>query len=107
MDYIFNLNYYNYLHYNDYLNLIKTSKYYYTYYYKLLNKENFYKQLLIARFSEKFTKIVKPIIVSYQDCFYRVYKFEYILKNIGHELWEEDVYYLFWNIKFKLEQLKT
>ena len=107
MDYIISLNFYNYLHYNDYINLLKASKLYYTYYYKLLNKECFYKQLLIVRFSEMFTKTVKPIIISYQDCFYRVQRFESILKKLGHELWEEDVYYLFWNIKFKLERLKV
>ena len=53
MDYIISLNFYNYLHYNDYINLLKTSKFYYIYYYKLLNKEFFYKQLLIVRFSRK------------------------------------------------------
>ena len=26
MDYIFNLNFYNYLHYNDYINLLKVTK---------------------------------------------------------------------------------
>lgn len=103
MDYIFNLNFYNYLHYNDYINLLKVTNYYYTYYYKLLNKECFYQQLLSVRFSNKFTTIVKPIIISYQDCFYRVKRFEYILKEMGYNLWEEDIYYLFWNIKYKLD----
>lgn len=107
MDYIINLNFYEYLHYSDYINLTKISKYYFTYFYKLINKECFYKQLLIARFSYKFIKTVTPIIISYQDCFYRVQRFETILKNLGHELWEEDVYYIFWNIKYKLQRIKV
>ena len=104
LDIIIQFNFYNYLHYNDYFNLLNTCKYYYNYYYKLEDEEIFFNYILTSRFSNKFTIIVKPIIISYKDCFNRICKFEKILKNLGHELWEEDIYYLFWNIKYKLNK---
>ena len=65
MDYIIELNFYNYLNYFDYTNLLCVCKKYYNNLF--LQHDNIYKEYLIKKFSSNFVIIVKPIIISYFD----------------------------------------
>ena len=66
MDYIIQLNYYNLLHYNDYINLLQTTK---KFYYNIdYNNDLIYKYYLEKKFSIDFTIKALPIIYSYYDC---------------------------------------
>ena len=100
MDYILQLNFYNYLNYFDYTNLLCCSKNYY--YNKYYNCDNIYREYLIKKFSNNFVEIVKPIIICYYDCFLRIIIFENTISKMGYELWNEDIYYLFWKCKYDL-----
>lgn len=100
MDYIIELNFYNYLNYFDYTNLLCVCKKYYNNI--LLNHDNIYKEYLVKKFSVNFVEIVYPIIISYYDCFKRIVNFENTIQKMGYELWEEDIYYLFWKVKYQL-----
>lgn len=100
MDYILQLNFYNYLNYFDYTNLLSCCKNYY--YNNCYNCDDIYKIFLIKKFSYNFVDIVRPIIISYYDCFLRIVIFENRFKKMGYELWKEDIYYLFWKCKYQL-----
>lgn len=103
MDSIIQLNYYNYLHYNDYINLLKTSK---KYYYNIdYNHDNIYKYYVIRKFSYKFAEDALPIIYSYYNFLLKIVMFENSLLKMGYPLWEEDLYYAYWKAK-NLLQLK-
>ena len=98
MDYVIQLNYYNYINYIDYNRLLQTNKNYYnntTY-----NNDNVYKFYLSNKFSEKFVNKARSIIISYYDCFIRIIRFENKLINMGLDIWNEDIYYLFWELKY-------
>lgn len=97
LELIIDLNYYEYLKdLYEYLNLIKTSKFLYLNY----NKDYIYKFFLEKKFSSLFTKTANQIIISYKDCYIRIIIFENILKKNGYELWDENIYYLFWKNKY-------
>tara|TARA_B110001450_G_scaffold221352_1_gene217341 strand:- start:19371 stop:19673 length:303 start_codon:yes stop_codon:yes gene_type:complete len=98
MDVLIQLNFYTYLKLNDYINLLLTNKIYYNNY----NNDSIYKYYLKRKFSENFIEKAKPIIISYYDCFHRISIFENIVIKEGFELWEEDIYYLFWKVKYRL-----
>ena len=91
MDYIIQLNYYNYLNYNDYIKLLLTTK---KYYFNMdYNNDLIYKYYLSKKFSDRFIKIALPIIYSYYDCFLRIIEFEKTLLKYGYPLW---VVYVIW-----------
>lgn len=74
MDSIIQLNYYNYLPYNDYINLLLTSrKYYYSNDY---NHDYIYRYYVIKKFSNKFAEDALQIIYSYYDFLLRIVIFE-------------------------------
>ena len=94
MDYIIQLNYYNYLHYNDYINLLQTTK---KFYYNIdYNNDLIYKYYLEIKFSVDFTINALPIIYSYYDCLLRIVMFENTLQKLGYRIWEEDSYFAYW-----------
>ena len=97
MDYVIQLNYYNYLDYRDYIHLLSTNKEYY--YSPRYNNDLIYKFYLVNKFSEKFVYVVNPIIISYYDCLVRIINFENWVKQIGYDVWDEDIYYIFWKAK--------
>lgn len=103
MDYIIQLNFYNYLDYKDYRNLLQTNKKYY--YNSNYNNDLIYKYYLLNKFSDKFIEMAKSIIISYYDCLVRIETFENTLKNLGYELWKEDVYFMYWKAK-NMQELK-
>jgi hypothetical protein len=103
MDNIIQLNYYNYLPYNDYINLLKTSKKYY--YSNDYNHDYIYRYYIIKKFSNKFLEDALPIIYSYYNFLSRIVIFENSLLKVGYPLWEEDLYYAYWKAK-NLLQLK-
>jgi hypothetical protein len=94
MDIIIQLNFYEYLDYFDYTNLLITSKNFY--YNKNFKNDNIYKKYLENKFSKQFVIKAKPIIISYYDCFLRIINFEKILLSYDYELWDEQIYYAFW-----------
>ena len=59
-----------------------------------------YKYYLERKFSKLFTETASLIIISYRDCFIRINIFENIMKDNGYELWDENIYYLFWKGKY-------
>lgn len=97
IDYVIQLNFYNYL-YNlkDYINLILINKLSY----KNYNYDIIYKYYLERKFSKFFTESASLIVISYRDCFIRINIFENIMKDNGYELWDENIYYLFWKGKY-------
>ena len=101
MDYIIQLNYYNYLNYNDYIKLLLTTK---KYYFNMdYNNDLIYKYYLSKKFSDRFIKIALPIIYSYYDCFLRIVEFEKTLLKYGYPLWDENVYFAYWKNRNLLE----
>jgi|TARA_B110000967_G_C18869653_1_gene554675 hypothetical protein len=103
MDSIIQLNYYNYLPYNDYINLLLTNrKYYYSNDY---NHDYIYRYYVIKKFTNKFAEDALSIIYSYYDFLLRIVIFENCLLKVGYPLWEEDLYYAYWKAK-NLLQLK-
>ena len=94
MDIVIQFNFYEYLNYFDYTNLLLTSK---KFYYNICYKnDNIYKKYLENKFSKQFVIKAKPIIISYYDCFLRIINFEKILSSYHHDLWDEQTYYAFW-----------
>tara|TARA_X000000368_G_scaffold234517_1_gene185263 strand:+ start:154 stop:450 length:297 start_codon:yes stop_codon:yes gene_type:complete len=94
MDYIIQLNYYNYLDYNDYIRLLITTKKYYNnidY-----NNDLIYKYYLIHKFSNKFVNEALAIIDSYYKCLSSIIIFEKKLRKYGYPLWSENIYYAYW-----------
>ncbi len=59
-----------------------------------------YKYYLERKFSKLFTETASLIIISYRDCYIRINIFENIMKGNGFELWDENIYYLFWKGKY-------
>ena len=100
MDYLIQLNFYNYLDYFNYTRLLLTCKNFYKN--NINHHDNIYKHYLKKKISNNFIKFVKPIIISYYDCFLRIVNFEKTISKMGYKLWEEDVYYLFWKCKYEL-----
>lgn len=101
MDYVIQLNFYNYIDCIDYINILLTNKSYYTN--TSYKNDNIFKHYLVTKFSSKFTNVSKSIIISYYDCYIRIYIFEKRLRKYGYELWDESVYYVFWKSKYLLE----
>ena len=100
IDYIIQLNFYEYLNYLDYFKLLRTSKIFY--YDNSYKSDNIYKYYLENKFSKQFVINAKPIIISYFDCFIRINNFEKIIKSLNYDLWDENVYFAFWNsIKYR------
>ena len=97
LEIIIDLNFYEYLiNIEDYLTLIQVSRFLYLYY----NNDYIYRYFLEKKFSTLFTDTASLIIISYKDCFIRIKIFETILKKNGYELWDENIYYLFWKNKY-------
>jgi len=94
MDIIINFNFYKYCDFTSYSNLLLTCKYYY--YDNIINNDIIYKYYLQNKFSNKFINISNSFIISYYDCFTKIMNFEKLAISIDSELWEEDIYYLFW-----------
>lgn len=88
---ILNLNFYNYLNDIDYLNCCYTCKEM-----LLTINENIYYNLLKNKFSEKFVNDAKFIINTWEECYYRVLYFEYLMIRYSCELWTEKEYILYW-----------
>tara|TARA_B100001741_G_C16180719_1_gene426739 strand:- start:170 stop:511 length:342 start_codon:yes stop_codon:yes gene_type:complete len=101
MEYIIQLNYYNYLDYNDYIKLLETTKRFY--YNKDYNHDLIYKYYVINKFSKEFVEELSSFIFSYYDCLLRIVIFENTLKKLGYEIWKENLYYAYWKAKNLLE----
>ena len=103
METLIQLNFYNYLCYKDYINLLTTTKNFY--YNEDYNDDNIYKYYIINKFSNKFAEDALPIIYSYYQFLLRIVLFEKTLAKLGYPLWDEDLYYAYWKSK-NLLQLK-
>ena len=101
MEYIIQLNYYNYLDYNDYINLLRTTKHFY--FNKDYNTDLIYKYYVVKKFSNKFADNALPIIYSYYNFLLRIVLFENTLSKFGYPLWKEDLYYAYWKATNLLE----
>lgn len=99
IDYLVMMNFYNYINYFDYTNLLLTSKKFYKDYI-FANNDNIYRYYLIIKFSNNFVDHAKKFIISYYDCFYRIVNFEKMITNENLELWDEKTYLAFWKIKY-------
>lgn len=97
MDYIIQLNYYAYLHYNDYIHLLITNRSYY--YNKDYNNDLIYKYYLLKKFSNRFVEQASLIVYSYCNCLSSIIVFEKRLSKLGYPLWSEYVYYAYWKTK--------
>lgn len=93
MDIVIQLNFYNYLNFQDYVTLISINKYFYNF----IN-EYIYKYYIENKFSINFTKILTPYMLSYKDSFKRIIEFEKKLYKNNHPLWKE-YEYIIWNTK--------
>ena len=99
IDNIVSLNLYNYLKDDDYLSLFKTRKEFYS-----LLDDNIYRILLTNKFSVDFVKDVRPIIISWKDCYTRIKIFESTIDKMYYPRWNHNDYNLYWNyIKKKKE----
>ena len=92
VDKIISLNLYNYLKDDDYLSLFKTRKEFYS-----LLDDNIYRILLINKFSVDFVKDVRPIIISWKDCYTRIKIFENTLDKMDCPQWNHYDYNVYWN----------
>ena len=92
IDNIISLNFYNYLKEDDYLSLFKTRKEFYS-----LLDDNIYRILLINKFSTDFVKDVRPIIISWKDCYTRIKIFENTLDKMDCPRWNYCDYNVYWN----------
>jgi hypothetical protein len=84
MDYLLQLNYYNYLMYNDYINLIMTKKEFYKNI--QINNDFIYRYYLYKKYTEEFIKMTFIDIISYKDSFINIIVFENVLNKYGYEL---------------------
>ena len=84
MDYLLQLNYYNYLMYNDYINLIMTKKEFYKNI--EINNDFIYRYYLYKKFTEEFIKTTLFNVVSYKDSFIKIIIFENVLNKYGYEI---------------------
>ena len=98
MDIITQINFYNYINDEDYINILSTNKQYY----KLLLDDNTYKLILYNKFSKNFVDKAKPIILCWKDCYIRIKRFEYLTIKYSTSLWCEEDYFKFWKFKYKL-----
>jgi len=96
MNIITQINFYNYVNDEDYINLLSTNKEYY----KLLNDDS-YRLILKKKFSKKFVDKAKQIIISWKDCYFRIKRFEDLIVKYSCDLWCEDDYFAFWKFKYK------
>lgn len=92
IDNIVSLNLYNYLKDDDYLSLFKTRKEFYS-----LLDDNIYRILLTNKFSVDFVKDVRPIIISWKDCYTRIKIFESTIDKMYYPRWNHNDYNLYWN----------
>ena len=97
MDIITQIDFYNYLNDEDYINLLITNKQYH----KLLLDDNIYKLILYSKFSKKFVDNAKQIISSWKDCYLRIKKFENLILDNSCDLWREEEYFAFWKFKYR------
>ena len=93
MDVVIQLNFYNYLNYQDYVTLISINKYFNNF----IN-EHIYKYYIERKFSINFIKILEPYMVSYKDSFERIIEFEKKLYKKKYSIWKEQDY-IIWNTK--------
>ena len=96
MNIITQINFYNYVSDEDYINLLSTNKEYY----KLLSDDNTYKLILRNKFSLNFIYKAQNIIISWKDCYHRIKIFENLSSKYPFKLWSEDDYFAFWKIKY-------
>lgn len=104
MDYIIQLNYYNYLSFKEYTQLLLTNKKYY--YNNIFNNDKIYKNYLINKFSSDFVTVLRqniisyyliyPRILSYKECLSRIVMFENNLIKNNIKAWDEEAYYSHW-----------
>ena len=97
IDIITQINFYDYLNDEDYINLLLTNKEYRS----LLLDDNTYKLILYSKFSQKFVDNAKQIIISWKDCYLRIKNFENLILHYSSDLWSEEEYFLFWKLKYK------
>lgn len=97
MDIITQVDFYNYVNDEDYINLLSTNKEYH----ELLLDDNTYKLILYSKFSKKFVDKAKQIIISWKDCYKRIKRFEDLIVKYSCDLWCEDDYFAFWKFKYK------
>ena len=97
MDIIIQVDFYNYINDEDYINLLSTNKEYN----KLLLDDNTYKLILYSKFSKNFVDKVKKIIISWKDCYKRIKRFEDLIVKYSYDLWCEEEYFAFWKLKYR------
>lgn len=93
MDYIIQLNYYNYLTYYEYINLLLTCKCYY--YNKVFNSDLVYKYYVKNKFTNEFFINSLGDILSFRDFFCRITIFENVLKKYGYEIYDYESFYVY------------
>lgn len=97
MDIIIQIDFYNYVNDEDYINLISINKEYYN----LLLDDNTYKLILCSKFSKNFVDKAKQIIISWKDCYKRIKRFENLIVKYSCDLWCEEEYFAFWKLKYR------
>lgn len=97
MNIITQIDFYNYINDEDYINLLITNKEYY----KLLLDDNTFRLILYNKFSKNFVDKAKQIIISWKDCYHRIKTFENLSSKYSIKLWSEDDYFAFWKFKYK------
>jgi hypothetical protein len=97
MDIITQVDFYNYVNDEDYINLLSTNKDYH----KLLLDDNTYRLILYSKFSYNFVDKAKQIIISWKDCYKRIKRFEDLAIKYSTNLWCEEDYFAFWKLKYR------
>ena len=97
MDIIIQVDFYNYINDEDYINLLSTNKEYN----KLLLDDNTYKLILYSKFSKNFVDKAKQIIISWKDCYKKIKRFEHLSIKYSYDLWLEEEYFAFWKFKYR------
>ena len=96
MDIIIQLNLYEYLDIQSYINLLRTSNYNYINY----NYDVIYKYYLEQIFSENFIFNIKLIMINYRDSIKRIYNFNNLCNCYNFPKWDENTYYQFWKHRY-------
>ena len=97
MDIITQVDFYNYVSDEDYINLLSTNKDYH----KLLLDDNTYRLILYSKFSKNFVDKAKQIIISWKDCYKRIKRYEDLIVKYSCDLWCEEEYFAFWKFKYR------
>jgi len=97
MNIITQVDFYNYVNDEYYINLLSINKEYH----KLLLDDNTYRLILYSKFSKNFVDNAKQIIISWKDCYKRIKRFEDSVVKYSCDLWCEEEYIAFWKFQYR------